>query len=336
MNELAQGIVRRPRTIRWPPRLARLLGKLPDGEVARLAGVNFRTVANERKRRGIPPAHPLRPRVQWTEAMIALLGTAIDKDVAAELGIPLHCVVLKRLFEGIPPFGHSTWRRRTFWTPRRLALLGTAPDAKIARRLGISTSAVSYRRRRLGIAPFAPLPPRPRWTRAMLRLLGLASDPAVATRLGLSARTVRRERRQRGIPPYERHRDKLVRTAKLAAFLRRPTGEVCRRAGLRRGTVYQLRKELGVPTPPRPSAWTPRALAQLGKLPDAVLARQLGLSVAWVARKRQQQGLGRSRWTPEEERHLGTASDREVAKRIGRSAEAVKLRRLSVARRRAA
>src|SRR6266849_9330151 len=85
-----------PQQYRWPAPLARLLGQVPDDEIARLARVHLRTVLAERRRRGIPPARPRRPDVRWTAAMDALLGTASDRDVAAELALPVHCVHRRR------------------------------------------------------------------------------------------------------------------------------------------------------------------------------------------------------------------------------------------------
>jgi len=322
------------RRIRWPPRLARLLGRVPDEAVARRSGLHPNTVAVERRRRGIPPSSPRRPRVRWTAAMIALLGTAVDREVAAELGLPVHCVMRQRRFQGIAAVGRSIAHGRHFWTPRRVALLGTAPDGEIARCLELAVSTVCHRRRVLGIAPFTPAATGPRWTRAMLRLLGTLADREVAERFGIPLRTVRAKRWRRGTPVRPGPRLKIARTADLARLLRRPNEEVRRATGLSTMTVYRLRRELGVPHPPRPSVWTPAALARLGTVPDAELARELGVGAAYVAQRRQRLGLLRHRrWTPDEERQLGTAPNRHLAERLGRSLGAVELRRRLLARR---
>jgi hypothetical protein len=322
------------RRIRWPPRLARLLGRVPDETVARRSGLHPHTVAVERRRRGIPPSSPRRPRVRWTAAMIALLGTAVDREVAAELGLPVHCVMRQRRFLGIAAVGRSIAHGRHFWTPRRVALLGTAPDGEIARRLKLAVSTVCHRRRVLGIAPFTPAATGPRWTRAMLRLLGTLADREVAERFGIPLRTVRAKRWRRGTPARPGRRLKIARTADLARLLRRLNEEVRRATGLSTMTVYRLRRELGVPNPPRPSVWTPAALARLGTVPDAELARELGVGAAYVAQRRQRLGLLRHRrWTPQEERQLGIAPNRHLAERLGRSLGAVELRRRLLARR---
>jgi hypothetical protein len=71
----------------------------------------------------------------------------------------------------------------------------------------------------------------------------------------------------------------------------------------RRPKVYKLRRELGVPDPPRPSVWTSAALARLDTVPDAVLARGLGASAAYVAQRRQRLGLVAARREQRKEAH---------------------------------
>ena len=155
-------IERRPaRGFVWPARLAHRLGKIPDRKLADLAGIHRRTVAAERKRRGIPPLHPRRPRVEWSRDMIALLGTETDREVAARLDLSVSSVVKMRLELGIPaaqpqpnhrPPGHP-------WKPEEIALLGRMTDAKAARRIGIHPQAARRTRRILGIPPFVPPAP---------------------------------------------------------------------------------------------------------------------------------------------------------------------------------
>jgi hypothetical protein len=146
------------------------LRKVPDRVVAERVGVSHDTVVDERRRRGIPPAVPRRPRIEWTEEMMALLGTATDREVAEELDVNVHSVSRKRRILGIPAYCERP-TRPGFWTPRRIELLGTAPDSVVARKLRIPLPRVANRRQILGIAPFTPQS-RVRWTPAMRRLLG--------------------------------------------------------------------------------------------------------------------------------------------------------------------
>jgi hypothetical protein len=114
----------------------------------------------------------------------------------------------------------------------------------------------------------------------MVGLLGQVSDAEVGRRFELSTQVVRKQRLRLGIAAYRERGYRIAWTAELARLLRRPTREVCRVAGIGAGTVCGLRKELGVPAPPRrSSAWTPEVLARLGKVADAAVARELGTSI---------------------------------------------------------
>jgi hypothetical protein len=112
-----------------PERLARLLGKVPDIDLARRAKLSFATVRNERRRRGIAPFKPLRPPIEWTAEMLALLGQASDVEVAVELGVSKTTVGCKRRWLGISAFQPQGARKQSFWTPARVALLGKVGDS---------------------------------------------------------------------------------------------------------------------------------------------------------------------------------------------------------------
>lgn len=322
-----------PNKFRWPKRLIRLLGKVPDRVLAERAGLHFGTVQHERRRRGIPPYRPQRPDIEWTDEMVALLGTDTDPNVAAELGIPKSSVRYKRTKLGIPPYTEPSSNRTSdaeaFWTQRRRALLGTAHDGEIARRLGVTRPFVLYWRSKFLIPPFEPRPAVVRWTPEMLRWLGRVPDPEVAERFGIGVNAVILERKRRGIAPWKDDW-RIVRDRSIVPVLRLSTEEASRRLGIGRETVHQLRKHFGVPPPSRKRPWPPQVMARLGREPDEVIARELGVKVSTVARKRQQ--LGRlqrptRRWTAAEEALLGTASDAEIARRIGRTVRAVEHRR---------
>ncbi|MFL6201408.1 MAG: hypothetical protein ACJ76J_19735 [Thermoanaerobaculia bacterium] len=317
----------------WPAHLLELLGKIPDATLARRAGISWSTVQEERRRRGIPPARPQRPPVDWSEDMIQLLGTAEDKEVAAELGIPTASVFRKRRILGIPAYRSRVLRKDPFWTSRRIARLGTAPDRDLAREWKVLPGIVCYHRVMLGIPPFHPPPRRVRWTANMTRLLGKIPDTGVAQRFGIGLRTVRAERLRRKIPPFRPAPYKVVRTPALRPDLSRPLKEAARRTGLAKDTLRKLRRDLGVPTPPRPSAWTKRALSRLGKVDDEVLARELGLKTSTVQLKRLKQGLRKKesrRWTAAEDLLVRDLPPAEAAQRLGRSLQPVQRRRAAL------
>jgi hypothetical protein len=319
----------------WTPERLALLGTTPDAEVARRLGLTAARVGYRRRVLGIPASRAIREAAFWTPERVALLGTATDREVGRWLGVTAATVCARRQALEIRAFpaGQPAPAPPLFWTPERDALLGSATDREIARRLGVTAVTVWYRGQALGIAPASRGRESRRWTRARVRLLGRVSDAEVGRRFGLATQTVRQMRLRRGIAAYRGRGIRIARTAELARLLRRPTRDVCRVAGIGTSTVTKLRLVRGGPPPPRPSAWTPGALARLGKVADAELARELGLKVATVAGKRRRQGLRQRRpWTPEELRQVGTAPDRAVAERLGRSVIAVKRRRLQLGR----
>lgn len=194
------GIARRqrehPQQHRWPKRLAVLLGRISDRQVAKRAGVSLTCVVRARLRAGIPPAHPRRPPVKWTPEMLSVLGTDIDREVAAMLGVSKQTVRRKRTILGIPAYDRArSHQPASQWPRRAVALLGTDTDARVARRLGVSPWAVCYQRQKRGIPAFIP-PARPiRWTSRMVRLLGKVPDVTIATQLGVTIGAVAHRRR---------------------------------------------------------------------------------------------------------------------------------------------
>jgi DNA-binding CsgD family transcriptional regulator len=315
---------------RWPERLARKLGKVPDQKLAREAGVHPETVVNERRRRGIPPSAPRRPRIEWTRPMLSLLGTGTDKDVAAELGLDVGSVSRKRKGLGIEPYGRPSVETGLGWSKREDALLGTAPDHVIARRIHKRRSAVAYRRMVLEVPPFLPAPPAVKWTKKMRDRLGELPDSEIARRFGISVKGVRQERKRRRIAGMVDSR-LIEATPELSRLLReRESNQVAKVARISHNAVGRLRKTLSIPPPKPPSPWTNGVLRRLGRDSDTEIARQLGLTAATVAKKRQEIGGSKwrlKRWAPREDAVLGTLPDREAARRLGRTYKAVKHRR---------
>jgi hypothetical protein len=321
----------------WPAELADLLGKVPDAELARIAGVCVKTVATERLRRRIAAFASHRRRYEWTPESIALLGSAIDAEVAAALGISHSAVAYKRLLLGIAPFCPLTHERipAFSWTAERLALLGKMSDQQVATELGTSANSVCRKRRLLKIRPFGATPPRIEWTEERLDLLGRLPDPEVARRCGISLPTVRRKRMQLGFPPWVRPRLVVPTSPRLRQLLLLPSYEVGRRTGLSAKTIAELRRKLGMRAPtPHARRWSVEDLARLGQEPDARIAPDVGLSASRVRSKRQALGIApfrpRRLWQSDEIALLGTVSDGEIAKRLGRSIKGVMHKRQSL------
>jgi hypothetical protein len=237
-----------PLQLRWPARFLKLLGRIPDGQLARKMGVSLDAVRDERRRRKIDPSSPHRPPVQWTAEMILLLGADFDARVAETLGLPKYLVMHKRRRLGIPPHGDVPEQRqpRAFnWTKRKIALLGTDSDRKIAERFGTIGGVVARQRTRLGIPSFYHYR-RISWTKEMVSLLGKATDWEIAERYGMKRESVARERRKRGIPPCVDTRP-VIATPTLRPILSLPIRTITRRYRVSTETVKRLRRELGVP-----------------------------------------------------------------------------------------
>jgi hypothetical protein len=185
-----------PREILWTTDEDRLLGTLPDRELAkRLGRSRDATIARRRKLR-IPPFSPHGHR--WSPLEDELLGTMPDQRLARKFGRSVKTVIKHRIARGIPVFNPKQHR----WTPADDKLLRERPEAQIAMLLGISRMAVKHRRIRLGLPPLSGRrvsAPRP-WRPAEDALLqGTASDRALASRLGRPISSVRRRRAQLGL-----------------------------------------------------------------------------------------------------------------------------------------
>jgi len=123
----------------------RLLGKMPDAELAQRLGRTPFSIQARRIALGIAKYDA--KLHQWTAAENALLGKMTDGEVAKRLGLTQSAVAHRRRRLRLPVrFAH-----RKPWTPEEDALLGTASDTEIALRLGRHCSTVCIRRQKLGI-----------------------------------------------------------------------------------------------------------------------------------------------------------------------------------------
>lgn len=324
---------------RWTARLVRLLGQVSDPHLARLAGVSEQTVATERRLRSIPSFQRQSPPFAWSEESLALLGTDTDRNVAAVLEARVATVGRKRRLLGIEAYGAPLVRRRRReragfrWTRWAVAQLGTASDRVVGKRLGLSHNQVQFRRQQFGIPSFRLRTVPVKWSSAMLKLLGKVPDVEVMRRFSLGKRSVQKKRRELGVAPFQ-YRRKIERTRKLARILRLPNPVLRDEYALSETMARALRHELGVTAPDgrgRPWRWSKRVVSRLGKAPDTVLARELGVTAGAVGAMRRRLGIAprkpKRRWTKAELSLLGTAPDAVIARRLGRGVPAVKDRR---------
>ena len=116
----------------WRPEERKLLGTMPDSEVARALNRTERAVKRTRQKLRILAYQS--PFHRWTPEEEQLLGTLPDAEVAARTGHPLSGVIQRRhkLHICLPRPGHQPW------TTAEDKLLGTMKDRDLAQRLGRS------------------------------------------------------------------------------------------------------------------------------------------------------------------------------------------------------
>lgn len=104
---------------RWTPEIVKLIGRVPDSEIAARLKCDPGTVAEYRYRHDIElTARQRAPRVKWTPSMLKRLGTKPDQQLATELGLSPQAVTYRRNKEGIPQYRSGTRTRRRSNTSR--------------------------------------------------------------------------------------------------------------------------------------------------------------------------------------------------------------------------
>jgi hypothetical protein len=95
----------------WTRKELKLLGTLPDAELAARIGRTKNAVRVMRVRRGLPnPLGPWHPEGDWTAEELQLLGTVPDGELAARIGRSETAVREKRCKLGIPILCDRRWR----------------------------------------------------------------------------------------------------------------------------------------------------------------------------------------------------------------------------------
>lgn len=227
--------------------MIRLLGQVPDAEVARLLAVHPTTAYNKRRSLGIAPyGEAYRSRAfEWTQKALGLLGRFSDTQVARRLGIARSTAELKRRELGIPGIGKGPGP--VHWTAAMTALLGKVSDPEVARRFGIARATVARKRKALGVRPY-------RW----LRRLPLVRGPEL--RELLRTMTQAELKRQYGIAE--------VTEPRLRSQLKVPPPPP--------------RSKKNLPK----HQWTDQERALVGKLSDEAVAARVGVSIAAVRQQK--------------------------------------------------
>ena len=159
-GEPAEAVV--PARTKAPSRLdpyRDLLGSVPDGDVAVMAGITRQRVHQVRSSLGIPAATPIalvvaagvdrRADLAWISG--ERLGTVPDAVLAADLGVTYATVRRVREERGIaaPPRAASLFRGSRL--DPYLDLMGVIPDVRIAERAGVASATICMYRQRRGI-----------------------------------------------------------------------------------------------------------------------------------------------------------------------------------------
>jgi hypothetical protein len=135
----------------WSKEAMAALGKLPDAEVAKIAGCSVGTVSRKREFHGIPPFQaPIVPG-DWDADQLALLGKIPDAKFARMVGAAAQTVRRAREHLGIAPY--MSIKRSSAWLPWQEVLLGLMSDTQVARVIDKKPHAVKAQRILLGIPP---------------------------------------------------------------------------------------------------------------------------------------------------------------------------------------
>ena len=165
----------------------------------------------------------------------------------------------------------------------------------------------------------------------LVELLGKEIDRSIAMKAGVSYATARQWRVERGIPP--RGSRKCFHTIEELMLDGESDSQIAVKMGISRQRVNQLRARQGIPSVKkqrkvarlkeegRMKERLEPFLNQLGKVPDATLAKEAAVSAAFVAKARRHAGIPRYNKiekTLESVRHLmGKVSDNQLGKQLG-------------------
>jgi DNA-binding CsgD family transcriptional regulator len=273
----------------------------------------------------------------WGLEETGLLGRGSDKKIAQRLGLSKAAVSMKRRMMGIPPSAKRFQGTSGFdWTADKVVLLGKISDMEVARRLGIGKGNVATKRRALGI----PMAPRKKlhvvWTAEMLADLGRMSRKAFAGKYHLARRWVEQKCRELKVTRPRCEKYAVFTPAMNALMGKRSDSRLARNFHMSVIQIRRQRLKLGIPSHRSTIEnlpWHEADRQLLGKIPDHVLAKKVGLSQASVSMKRRSLGIAPFRkpptkWTKRMQSLLGRLTDKEMAIQFGVSVERVRRRRV--------
>ena len=280
--------------LRLPPRLMRLLGRMPDERLAKKANATRQQIKYMRYQLGIP-AYRKKPRdFLWTVEDIKLLGTDADRVIAGILDTTAIVVSRKRRALAIEAAYPCTNPNAIEWTTEMISLLGKVRDPVVARRFGVSLDQICRQRALLNIPPCTPHLRLTAWTPQMLKDVRDMEPAQFVLKHKISLGVVSRKRRGMGLA--EPRPPRINWTAEMIARLGTvPDGILARELGIRPKTVWAKRSRLGIPCRPEVMVWTPQMLEEIREMKPAEFALKHKLSVEAVYKRRRGLGL-KGRW----------------------------------------
>ena len=288
-------------TLKYTPEEVRLLGTMPDEELARKLGRSLQAIRHRRNKLGI--ANFTTEQNKWTAEEDSWLGKFTDREVAERIGCHPGTVGDRRRQLGIPALDPNRWTKE-----EEKLLLEKVPIKELVKKLKRSPAAIRAHCHQKGIAT----PPQTRpWTPEEDRLLGTASDAEIARKIGRCFWPVC-ERRQalgilkadikpRNIPYWTPARDKLLGTM--------PDGVLAKRLGKNLRAVFFRRRRLGIPRFGGPiRRWTSEEERLLGTVSDRDLAPVLKRTRRAIAFRREMLGIAAPPWGKNKIKNLACPS----------------------------
>lgn len=279
-----------------PPKYLKLLGVIPDAQLAIRSGETIASIRRRRVELKLPPA----PRYNYPieERFLPMLGKIGDSEFARLAGVPVSAVIHRRNKIGIPAVHAPRGRKKVTLDPSYFSMLGKISDVAIGEMSGVSRFIVARVRKELRVSPepgvrfggrsLTVLPPH------LIAKLGKESDLSLAEEAGVGPNIIARSRRERGIP--------MARSSAAAQSIepfkhllgKSTDAELGREHGVPFSTIKLMRNRLGIapaiaPNPPVRLSAT--LIKKLGKEPDRAIAAAVGCSPSVIARHRNALGL---------------------------------------------
>jgi hypothetical protein len=265
----------------------KLLGKIPDADLAQMTGRSARTIASLRRQHTtvrFPGGSGACPPHNWKAEEIDALKRLTIPDAAAKFNCSKAEVCRARR-----QFGMAARARPDSWSPEEESLLGTLPDQELALRLKRSVTAVQVRRAILRRPK--PNPAYRAWNPLEEKLLGTIPDNQLAIRLGRSKASVTARRhlfnRKPILPPrpdaWTPEEDRLL--GQLNDF------EVARKLGRPLGGVRGRRRKLGIKSAVLIRPFTPKEDKLLGTDYDRIIGERLKRHPVTISQRRRWLGI---------------------------------------------